>query len=620
MTLPPAARSRLPWRSARLGWLAFGTAVVVGAPMFIRMPLWVDVTLYDVAARNILSGGVHYRDVFDTNPPGFTWLLCVIRPLLGPSIEAVRAVDLAVVASISWLLLRAARKGGATPAGVAWGAAGVAGFYLFISEFNHAQRDTWMMLPALLATAYRLRRQRAARDHDHTPAWVFRTAVLEGLIWGAGVWIKPHVLPVAVAVWAVLLTRWGTGEPTDRRGRRIPADLFGVLLGGVMAGAAGLAWLVASGTWPHFLDVFTNWNTTYQMRTFDEFGSRLDCQLGYFPPWSLLVVLAVPLAVLNLIDARPWRTPRRADSDGPVSRTFPTWLYTPATDADGRTSRAVLAALYLAWVASGLFLQRQFHYVHVPETLLMIAVFAANRWAVAVLALLGQAAVIGWLAFRPVADLPPWRHEGMKFRHLVWTYPDRSPNRLTWWRACLSPHVGGEVRNGVAFQSDYFSGTDTAGLEEVAEFLRGRDIRDGELLAYNDSPHVLYLMLHVKPGSRFMHFSTAPAMGDAQFYWVQDEVKEALVRPHGRIRFIVSDLRRLSLHAGPADEWRFDEPGPGPHNHLPEAVPPEHRALFPYDRPTVFRSGNGRGRYVVHVPGTLTPEYLEHEMEIWAPW
>lgn len=611
MTPPPAGRCLLPWRSDRLGWLAFAAIVVVGGPLFLRMPLWVDVTLYDVAARNILAGGVHYRDVFDTNPPGFTWLLCVIRPLLGRSIEAVRAVDLVVVGAIGALLLRAARRGGATHAGVAWGAACLAGFYLFISEFNHAQRDTWMMLPALLATAYRLHRQRTARDNDRSPRWVCGTGVLEGLIWGVGVWIKPHVLPIAVVVWAVLLTRWGTGGPGDRRGRRVWADLSGVLLGGLLAGGAGVAWLVGSGTWPYFLDVFTRWNTAYATRTFDEFGSRFKVQFEYFPPWSLLFVLAVPVAVLNLIDARPWRTPRRDDGGGPISRTFTTWLYTPAADPDARTYRLVLAGLYLAWVANGLFLQRQFHYVHVPETLLMVALFAANRWAVGVLALVGQFAVVGWLAVRPETGeplRPPRQFERTPLEHLLWTFPDRCPNRLKWWPACVSRGVTGEVRNGVAFQSNYFSGTDHAGLEEVAAFLRQQGVKDGEVLAFNDSPHVVYLILDIKPGMRFMHFSTAPAMGEAQYYWVQEEVEERLNNPNPPIKYIVSDLKRWSLYVPPSEEWQFDEPGPNPHDHLPPAInrldEPDFkiRDLFPLDQPTVFRTGNGRGRYVVHVP------------------
>jgi hypothetical protein len=133
-------------------------------------------------------------------------------------------------------------------------------------------------------------------------------------------------------------------------------------------------------------------------------------------------------------------------------------------------------------------------------------------------------------------------------------------------------------------------------------------VKDGELLAFNDSPHVLYLMLDIKPGSRFMHFSTAPAMGPAQYYWVQEEVEERLANPNPPVRFIVSDLRRLSIYFDPVTAAQFDEPGPGPNNHLPAAVDwldderEKMRDMFPLDQPTVFRSGNGRGRYVVHVP------------------
>lgn len=39
--------------------------------------------MYDVAARNILRGGVHYRDVFDTNLPGIVWLMAAIRSAKG---------------------------------------------------------------------------------------------------------------------------------------------------------------------------------------------------------------------------------------------------------------------------------------------------------------------------------------------------------------------------------------------------------------------------------------------------------------------------------------------------------------------------------------------------------
>ena len=200
----PAGRSGFrPWRSALPGWLAFALLAAVGVPLFLRMPLWCDATLYDVAARNILTGGTHYKDVFDTNPPGFVWLLCGVRAALGWSPEALRAVDLLIVAAVVAVLLRWAREAGATPAGVAWAAAGVAAFYPFLSEFNHVQRDVWMMLPALLAARLRLRRVAAARAGPITDGRVFRSAAVEGVVWAAAFWIKPHVAFPAVAAWLV---------------------------------------------------------------------------------------------------------------------------------------------------------------------------------------------------------------------------------------------------------------------------------------------------------------------------------------------------------------------------------------------------------------------------------
>ena len=122
------------------------------------MPIWCDATLYAVAAQTISHGGVHYRDVFDTNPPGFVWLLCGVRGVLGTSSEALRVADLLTVTLVTAGLLWWSRKAGASSVGVSWLAAAVAAFYPFTHEFNHVQRDVWMMLPAGAAIALRLRR------------------------------------------------------------------------------------------------------------------------------------------------------------------------------------------------------------------------------------------------------------------------------------------------------------------------------------------------------------------------------------------------------------------------------------------------------------------------------
>ena len=52
-TLPEPAR-RYPWRSAVLGWLAAAVFLAAGVPLFLRMPLWCDATLYQLAARSKL--------------------------------------------------------------------------------------------------------------------------------------------------------------------------------------------------------------------------------------------------------------------------------------------------------------------------------------------------------------------------------------------------------------------------------------------------------------------------------------------------------------------------------------------------------------------------------------
>ena len=78
-------------------WLFLAAILAIGVPLFICMPLWVDTTMHDLSARNLLRGGMHYRDIFETNLPGMVWISALIRPLIGWSSEAIRAVDLVVV-------------------------------------------------------------------------------------------------------------------------------------------------------------------------------------------------------------------------------------------------------------------------------------------------------------------------------------------------------------------------------------------------------------------------------------------------------------------------------------------------------------------------------------------
>jgi hypothetical protein len=302
------------WRSSSLGWLITALALAAGVPQFLCLPPWNDVTLHDLAARNILRGGVHYRDLFDTNLPGIDWTMAAIRSAFGWSFVTLRVFDLLIVAGSVAILAKLAGQR------AAWFAAAVAMWYPFTSEFDHCQRDVWMLLPAAAATLT------GARN---------RSTIAQGFLWGLAVWFKPHVLIPAAAVWFTCrhANRW--------------CDLGGVMLGGLIAGVLGVAWLVQTGAWPHFVDVFTRWNPEYvQDGIWQTLPFKMQYAVTCFLPWGLVHLAAVPVAVCDV---------RR---------------------------RSPLAALYLGWLVQAVLLQKPFDYVQVPVLLLGFAVLASRGWSV----------------------------------------------------------------------------------------------------------------------------------------------------------------------------------------------------------------------------------------------
>jgi len=373
------------------------------------------------------------------------------------------------------------------------------------------------------------------------------------LIWGVGCWIKPHVLFIAFAAWLVTVRRL-----------RI-ADHIAVFAGGVVAGLAGLGWLISTGAWPHFLDIWTRWNADYFAIVRRELPFRVMMQLQYFPPYSVCALFAVPLAIWNL---------RQASEDAQT------------------ISRKMLAAVYLAWLFTALLLQRPYHYVHIPETLLMLAVFAANRWAVPFVLVVLQV-IAGVLMLCVSYSIP-----------LVSPHPAFDVNRMRWWGECFGREPPREARKGVARWSQHFGGVDPVELGAVADYLRTQNLRDGELIAWHDSPHALYLDLNVKPGFRFMHVGTAAGLGK----WQEQEVLRELQAAAPRARFVVSDMNRITQKYDALND--IDADG------LPKVLPAWQRKEFPFDQPVVFRSPGGR--YLVHrlekpVTSCRIPERLDQQ-------
>jgi len=540
-------------------------------PVFLCLPPWTDVTLYDMAARSILRGGVYYRDVFDTNLPGFGWCLAAVRAALGPGYELLRAVDLLVVGGIVLALCGWVRRCGGTGYAVAWFVAAAVLFYPFTSEFSHIQRDVWMMLPALLACRLRLRRVCAEL------AKPLAAPVVEGLLWGAAVWIKPHVVVPALAVWLVSAVLIARREP----GRRVWADFAGLVLGGLVAGAPGVVWLVATGAWPYFLDIFLNWNPDYLSDNGplpQRFGTVFNC----FRPWSNLQFVAVPIALLALWETRVWS--RHAGDPAAV----PKRVYRPAASESEVAARALLAACYLAWVAQVVLVQKAFDYVHVPVTFLGFALVAGQRWC-AGFAYLLWFALAGLLTH--AADTVPLLRRGADAFNdgnlyvKIENHPLTTP--LTWelWPRCWREGGSSDLRDRLGVYTDVHCAATWTDLDAVAAFLRPKRLGPGELNCWHDSTHPLYLMLDLDPATRYMHYGTAFTIKSKRA-----TIARAVIE--SRQRFVVSDLLWTTWDR-PAltrpESWRAGDP-------LPTWLPPRERARYPWTQPVVFRSG----RYVVH--------------------
>jgi len=454
-----------------LAWAVCALVVALGLPPFMRMPLWADVTLYDLAARNLLHGGVHYRDVFDSNLPGMVWAHVLIRWAGGFGPGWIRAVDLAVWAGTAWLLQalvpapRAARVGLVA----AWGAC-----YLGSSEWCHVQRDVWMLAPALAAL------------HLRRAGW----AVAEGALWGIAFWIKPFVLLPALAV------EWAWRAP----------GLGARVAGGAAVVAGGIAWVICAGSGPWLVDVLTVWDAGYFDRDVGPALRTVPLLVRLFP-WGLVHLVALPAA----LDA----------------------LRRPGTEsgAAGRIETRGVAALYLGWVAQALYLQRAHDYVIMP------------------LHALGLAVAVGRLAQRPARG--GWLFAaGLAALATGWS-PLVAPVRLTAWWDCVHGPSTPELADRMALKH----GPDATCWTDLAAV--GRHLtaaRDGEVLCLGNGTHPLYLILGVRPASRFLHLGTVLSAFPHRRATVLAELKAC------RPRWLVVDTEADPAGSRNVEAWPWNQP------------------------------------------------------------
>ncbi|MEJ7595303.1 MAG: hypothetical protein WKF77_27605 [Planctomycetaceae bacterium] len=332
-------------------WSIFLLLLVSQFPIFVQQTLTPDTVLYDIQARCLLNGGVLYRDVLEPNLPGIVWIHAFVRSVIGWSSWALHVIDLCIVLSIGTLLGRLAASAVASRqlqhTIQAATLLGVIAFYVGTSEWCHCQRDTWMLLPCLMALMIRIHVLRKIQDAHGTVAAIsarsFALALLEGIFWAAGFWLKPFVAIPALAVLLVSLRF----SPTIRDWS---FQTLAVLCGGVLTGAVGVVWMIQ---WmlAAFSDMVANWNGDYfpdwpPRWTWD----RLVSHAIRFQPWVLLHFVALSVSIRTL------------------------WMRRTAADVSSTTEDDLvgnlLATLYLGWIAQAFFLQQLFDYIHVPGVLL----------------------------------------------------------------------------------------------------------------------------------------------------------------------------------------------------------------------------------------------------------
>lgn len=491
-------------------------------PLFLCMPLWSDVTFFDIGARTILDGGVLHRDVFYHSLPGKIWLHLVIRSLVGWSSVALRIIDFLIISAVIYWLVSLVQKDWSNSRRL-WIALAMYFFYFSVSEDGHAQPDAWMLLPALVALSLR---QRQVGRVIHSSAGFMRLfpgSFLEGACWAAAFWIKPHVAVPALACW--LAGTWQTIRV--RKFGPAALDALGILVGGLVVSGLGIGVMMRTGEWPYFLETM-KWNQDYFSD--EDFLWRIGKMVIHLQPWGLLSLTAVPVAVVAL--ATVWKAPV----------------------GDCRSQdRALLAAFYLGWFMQANFLQKQYAYHMVPQVFLALTLLAGQRWPLAMCWLGGEAAALFFLLA------------------LVW-HPLLQPHRLAVWARCWREGSSPAIRDCLTLNTGPVA-TSWGELEQIEDYLKGRQVKEKDVMLFSLSTIPLYLPMNLQPPSRFVLPWGALKNFPTRISDIRKELREC---PQ---KFVVIDMRDLGYSQEDAVK-----------------AMPSKSGVFPWTDPEVFRTG----RYLVN--------------------
>jgi len=499
-------------RSSIPALLALILLVVAATPQLICIPVTNDVSYYDLQARTVLNGGIMYRDMVEPNFPGVVWIHMGVRSLFGWSTEALRCFDLVLFSCIVILLARFVSAARFQLSFV------LVLTYYSVSEWCHVQRDVWLLIPAVAGLSLRYAQLLRMKNATASSKSIYFHTLLEGLVWGAGVWLKPHLVIPALAVWICSLLLLSTRRKTLK-------DLTGLITGGLVVGLLGIGWLISSKTWPWFLEMQLEWNREYLAAGNSLWNKSLIINLlaRLFPYW-LVHLVAIPMAVRSLFKKYP--DPARPE----IMRL------------------RLLATLYLAWCLQVVLLQHPYDYIHLPPLLLGIAfltlrVHCSDRISLGYKVLAGGFVILA-LVLSPVTK----------------------PAHLRLWADCIRQGSTNEIRNQLA-QIPY---PDWQDLERVGDFLKQQQAGNYEVTCYSNDLVHLYRDLNLEPSTRYVYLNTHATYFPSKGPLIKQDLQKS---PQ---RFVLTNLMSAGLLVNQAREI-----GPAGINSHPPAFPKQLQTQYP---------------------------------------
>lgn len=203
-----------------------------------------DNSVYGLVVRNLMHGGTLYRDVFDHKLPGWYLLVAGAFGIGGDRPSSINLMYLAFLTAGAWALYGAAARSGARK----WLAAAWAALFLLWPDNldNHLQYFGSMSVHFTNAGA-------VIASLEAMAVWAvmgrrLASRVAAGLLMAAACLIKPQSLLLALLLGLWLALAGGSEKQPSRRGAAAYAAAF------ALPCAAVLAWLLAAGIWPHFME------------------------------------------------------------------------------------------------------------------------------------------------------------------------------------------------------------------------------------------------------------------------------------------------------------------------------------------------------------------------------